>query len=112
MRSPFFLRWYIKHRNQRESEVLAALQKGIVDVDDMVRDIYPRNLKKGLRRAAAGNVRTHLSKLVKDKLVEVIHDLRSIGGSGVVVTPVSYVFEEEPERYAALLEKLGPKDND
>lgn len=62
--------WYIKHRNQRESEVLAALQKGIVDVDDMVRDIYPRNLKKGLRRAAAGNVRTHLSKLVKDKLVE------------------------------------------
>ena len=50
--------------------------------------------------------------VLKDKLVEVIHDLRSIGGSGVVVTPVSYVFEEEPERYAALLEKLGLKDND
>tara|TARA_Y100000758_G_scaffold280533_1_gene227595 strand:- start:97 stop:924 length:828 start_codon:yes stop_codon:yes gene_type:complete len=64
------INWYINHRNQRESEVLAALQKGIIDVEDMVRDIYPRNLKKGLRRAAAGNVRTHLSKLVKDKLVE------------------------------------------
>jgi ATP phosphoribosyltransferase len=50
--------------------------------------------------------------VLKDKLVEVIHDLRSIGGSGVVVTPVSYVFEEEPERYSALLEKLGCKDHD
>jgi len=50
--------------------------------------------------------------VLKDKLVDVIHDLRSIGGSGVVVTPVSYVFEEEPERYGALLEKLGHKEND
>ena len=50
--------------------------------------------------------------VLKDKLVEVIHALRSIGGSGVVVTPVSYVFEEEPERYEALLEKLGRKYND
>ena len=50
--------------------------------------------------------------VLKDKLVEVIHALRSIGGSGVVVTPVSYVFEEEPQRYEALLEKLGRKDHD
>ena len=50
--------------------------------------------------------------VLKDKLVEVIHDLRSIGGSGVIVTPVSYVFEEEPERYEALLEKLERKDHD
>ena len=40
------------------------------DVDQMVKQIYPRNLKKALRRAAAGNVRTHLDKLVKDGTVE------------------------------------------
>ena len=62
--------WYINHRNQREQEVLAALAKGIGDVEEMVRDIYPRNLKRGLRRGAAGNVRTHLSKLIKEKVVE------------------------------------------
>lgn len=64
--------WYIRHRNQREQEVLAALEKGIVDVDEMVKDIYPSNLKKGLRHAAARNVQTHLAKLVKDKVVEEI----------------------------------------
>ncbi|MBF8267690.1 MAG: Lactamase protein [Dehalococcoidia bacterium] len=62
--------WYINHRNEREQQVLAALGKGIGDVDGMVRDIYPRNLKKGLRQAAAGNVRTHLHKLVKEGVVE------------------------------------------
>ena len=62
--------WYIKHRDEREQQVLAALHKGIGDVDGMVKDIYPRNLKKGLRRGAAGNVRTHLSKLVKEGVVE------------------------------------------
>ncbi|MBI4235931.1 MAG: MBL fold metallo-hydrolase, partial [Chloroflexi bacterium] len=58
--------WYINHRNEREAQVLAALKKGITQVDEMVRDIYPRNLKKDLRQAAARNVRTHLDKLVKE----------------------------------------------
>lgn len=63
--------WYIRHRQEREQEVLAALQKGIVDVEGMVWDIYPRNLKKGLRQAAARNVLAHLAKLVKEGVVEV-----------------------------------------
>lgn len=58
--------WYINHRNERETQVLAALGKEITDVDQMVRDIYPRNLKKELRQAAARNVRTHLDKLKKE----------------------------------------------
>jgi hypothetical protein len=36
----------------------------------MVRDIYPKNLKKGLRGGAERNVRTHLEKLIKDGRVE------------------------------------------
>ena len=63
--------WYIRHRNEREEQVLSALRKGISDVNDMVRDIYPRNLDRRLRRAAARNVTAHLDKLVKDGRVEI-----------------------------------------
>jgi len=61
--------WYIRHRNERESQILMALGKGITDVDEIVKDIYPKNLKKGLRHAAARNVNTHLTKLVKEGVV-------------------------------------------
>jgi ATP phosphoribosyltransferase len=36
-------------------------------------------------------------------LFKAINELRAIGGSGVVVIPVSYIFEEEPPRYKAML---------
>jgi ATP phosphoribosyltransferase len=40
------------------------------------------------------------------QLAKAIEELRAIGGSGVVVMPVSYIFEEEPEECQALLEGL------
>ncbi len=43
----------------------------------------------------------------RDQLFKAINELRSIGGSGVVVTPVTYIFEEEPPRYKAMLEAIG-----
>jgi ATP phosphoribosyltransferase len=42
----------------------------------------------------------------KDQLFEAVNELRGIGGSGVVVIPVMYIFEEEPPRYKAMLEAL------
>jgi len=42
----------------------------------------------------------------RDELFKVIGELRAIGGSGVVVQPVTYIFEEEPPRYAAMLKAL------
>jgi ATP phosphoribosyltransferase len=42
----------------------------------------------------------------KDSVMQAVQELRSIGGSGVVVSPVTYIFEEEPERYCKLLEAL------
>ena len=39
----------------------------------------------------------------RDQLFEAIAELRNIGGSGVVVAPVTYIFEAEPPRYKALL---------
>jgi len=42
----------------------------------------------------------------RDELFSAVSELRSIGGSGVVVAPVMYIFEEEPPRYRAMLNAL------
>lgn len=42
----------------------------------------------------------------KEQLVPAIAELRAIGGSGVIVAPCTYIFEEEPERYQAMLTAL------
>lgn len=42
----------------------------------------------------------------KEQLFEAVGELRAIGGSGVVVVPCAYIFEEEPERYRAMAEQL------
>ena len=63
------IRWYIEHRQQREEQVLAALEAGAATVGEIVSFVYPRNLRKNLREAAARNVRTHLAKLVEEKRV-------------------------------------------
>ena len=41
------------------------------------------------------------------ELFTAINELRMIGGSGVVVQPVNYIFEEEPPRYIAMLNALS-----
>ena len=42
----------------------------------------------------------------RDKLPQAITELRSIGGSGIIVSPVTYIFEEEPPRYTAMRDAL------
>ena len=42
----------------------------------------------------------------RDQLTKAITELRAIGGSGVVVSPVMYIFEEEPQAYIDMLESL------
>lgn len=42
----------------------------------------------------------------RDQLFQAVTELRAIGGSGVVVTPVTYIFEEEPVRYLAMMEAI------
>jgi ATP phosphoribosyltransferase len=43
----------------------------------------------------------------REQLFQAIAELRAIGGSGVIVTPVMYIFEEEPARYTAMMAALG-----
>jgi ATP phosphoribosyltransferase len=42
----------------------------------------------------------------RERLFQVVAELRAIGGSGVVVTPVTYIFEEEPARCRAMIEAI------
>ncbi len=42
----------------------------------------------------------------KDRLHQAIKQLRTIGGSGVLVLPVTYIFEEEPAQWPKLLATL------
>ena len=43
----------------------------------------------------------------RDQLIKAIAELRMIGGSGVVVTPVTYIFEEEPVRIKAMMDAVN-----
>jgi ATP phosphoribosyltransferase len=45
----------------------------------------------------------------RDRLFQTVAELRAIGGSGVVVTPVMYIFEEEPARYQEMMKALEGK---
>jgi ATP phosphoribosyltransferase len=42
----------------------------------------------------------------RDNLPRAIAELRLIGGSGIIVSPITYIFEEEPPRYTAMLTAL------
>ncbi|MBI4761817.1 MAG: ATP phosphoribosyltransferase [Chloroflexota bacterium] len=42
----------------------------------------------------------------RDHLPQAIGELRAIGGSGIIVSPLTYIFEEEPPRYRAMLAEL------
>lgn len=42
----------------------------------------------------------------KERLAQAIAELRAIGGSGVVVTPVTFIFEEEPPAYQDMIASL------
>lgn len=46
------------------------------------------------------------------QLYDAIRQIRAIGGSGVVVTPVTYIFEEAPERYQRLLAALENEESE
>jgi len=58
---------YIDHRNQRERQILEVLSEGgDLSSWDIMMKIYTELENPRLRRAAAGNVETHLAKLEKE----------------------------------------------
>ena len=63
------INWYIKHRLEREVQVLEALRNGSQTVADTVDMVYPRNLRKNLRSSASRNIQTHLDKLKEEGVI-------------------------------------------
>lgn len=43
----------------------------------------------------------------KKQLYGAVKALQKLGGSGVLVQPMTYIFDEEPQRWRVLLGKLG-----
>ena len=60
------LQTYVNHRNQRERQILKALKGGKqLSSWDIMQEVYP-DLAPALRRAADGNVRSHLKQLADE----------------------------------------------
>ena len=72
------VKWQLEHRLNREKQVKAALGNGLSGVSDITSDIYPSNLKKGLRPSAERNVTTHLKKLIDDGIVQEVASAYSL----------------------------------
>jgi glyoxylase-like metal-dependent hydrolase (beta-lactamase superfamily II) len=62
---PALIRYYVKHRAEREAQVLAALASGAVTVDDLLTRIYP-GLQPALEGFARESILAHLIKLEGD----------------------------------------------
>src|SRR5262249_25698176 len=57
---------YMRHRNMREQQIVGALREsGVMTSWDIMMNIYT-DIDTRLRRAADGNVQTHLRKLEKE----------------------------------------------
>ena len=63
-----------------------------------------------MRDPDAGNWHAISIIVRKQRLVQAVGQLRAIGGSGVVVTPATYIFEDEPVTYRKLLAELAMDD--
>ena len=46
----------------------------------------------------------------RGEIIQAIRELRAIGGSGVVAMPITYIFDEEPQRIKAMLQSLELRD--
>jgi ATP phosphoribosyltransferase len=76
--------------------------------------MFSQEVIRGLQGPTMSPVITHQGEkwyaahlvVRKDQLAQAINELRSVGGSGVVVSPVSYIFEEEPAEYRNMLKQL------
>jgi ATP phosphoribosyltransferase len=60
-----------------------------------------------VRDAKAGRMFAVNIVVRKQDILKAVQELRSIGGSGVVVSPATYIFEEEPARFVRLREELA-----
>lgn len=97
----------------QENCLVVANMRG-ADPDDVARRLLGHPDLGGLQGPTIAPIYTrtgerwHSVSIVvhKDRLIQSVRALRSVGGSGVIVAPLTYIFEEEPERARRLNENL------
>lgn len=97
----------------QENYLVVANMKGS-DPDVIARALFAQPDLGGLQGPTLAPVLTRTGErwhsvtivIHKDRLIPAVRALRAVGGSGVIVTPVTYIFEEEPERARRLNENL------
>jgi ATP phosphoribosyltransferase len=107
------LEFIIAHLRAKENVSVFANIRGETP-EVIARRIAPKRVLGGLQGPTISPVITQRDGgwyavhiiVRKDRLAQAITELREIGGSGVVVAPVTYIFEEEPEAYKAMLAAL------
>ena len=102
------------HQRARGQHMIFANMRG-ESAEDVGRRVFSQPDLGGLQgptvasmitRQGAGNWWAINLVTSAEKLYAAIQQIRAIGGSGVVVTPVTYIFEELPARYQRLLAAL------
>ena len=90
-----------------EGESLQAVAQKVLSQPDLAGLQGPTISPVYLRQSDTGNWYAISIIVRKQRLVQAVGQLRAIGGSGVVVTPATYIFEDEPATYQRLLAELG-----
>jgi ATP phosphoribosyltransferase len=84
------------------------------NMDDISEKIFQKSVISGLQGPTVSQILTRDNEnfyaihvvVNKDALQTAIQEIREIGGSGVVVSPVNYIFEEEPGEIKKMLAAL------
>jgi ATP phosphoribosyltransferase len=93
------------HRRGQENYLVVANMRGD-DPRAIARALFAQPDLGGLQGPTLAPVYTRGGELwhsvtivvPKDRLIPAVKALRGVGGSGVIVSPLTYIFEEEPER--------------
>lgn len=85
--------------------------------DEIAERIKDKDVIRGLQGPTVSNILTRNEEsffalhivVRKEQLHKAIGQIREIGGSGVVVTPVNFIFEEEPQEIINMMKALEEK---
>jgi len=107
------LEFIVAHLRAAENVSIFANIRG-ESPQSIARKMFTQSVIGGLQGPTISQVITHSHEnwfavhliVRRSQLAQAIAELRKIGGSGVVVSPVMYIFEEEPQAYQEMLAAL------
>ena len=105
----------------RGKQNLAVFANVRADSENQIRErIFQKEIITGLQGPTISRILTRdqdgffaINIVVKkEELPQAINELREIGGSGVVVSPVNFIFDEQPNEIQNMLKSLEIHDED